>query len=144
MRDRAPHGRYGPDNPGITRRHFGARRDLRSSYATRKLVTHDCPVIYALSIGPRTDKAPASARLGRAHRGNMRAVKMAVTTTMFYGRLKNAAGDIFSKDNVALCPMGCCRSAAPSPIATAMGTRSLLYKPPSEDVDRMSREAVTM
>lgn len=44
------------DNPGITRRHFGARRDLRSSYATRKLVTHDCPVIYALSIG-RMDKA---------------------------------------------------------------------------------------
>lgn len=36
-------------NPSITRRHFGARRDLRSSYATRKLVTHDCPVIYALS-----------------------------------------------------------------------------------------------
>lgn len=43
-------------NPGITRRHFGARRDLKSSYATRKLVTHDCPVIYALSIG-RMDKA---------------------------------------------------------------------------------------
>lgn len=37
-------------NPGITRRHFGARRDLRSSYATRKLVTHDCSVIYALSL----------------------------------------------------------------------------------------------
>jgi len=27
---------------------------------------------------------------------------MAVTTMVFYGRLKNAVGDIFSKDNVAL------------------------------------------
>lgn len=26
---------------------------------------------------------------------------MAVTTMVFYGRLKNAVGDIFSKDNVA-------------------------------------------
>jgi len=43
--------RRSADNPDITRRHFGARRDLRSSYATRKLVTRDCPVIYALSIG---------------------------------------------------------------------------------------------
>lgn len=62
-RGRGPSARRGTavaavGNPGITRRHFGARRDLRSSYATRKLVTHDCPVIYALSIG-RMDRAPA-------------------------------------------------------------------------------------
>lgn len=38
--------------PGITRRHFGPRGDLSSSYATRKLVTHDCPVIYALLQRP--------------------------------------------------------------------------------------------
>lgn len=41
-------GRRERGKPGITRRHFGPRGDLSSSYATRKLVTHDCPVIYAL------------------------------------------------------------------------------------------------
>lgn len=48
---------------------------------------------------------------------------------MFYGRLKNAAGDIFSKDNVA-------RDGLPSDTGprdlrrgVRSATRSLLYKP---------------
>lgn len=75
-------GRRG--KPGITRRHFGPRGDLSSSYATRKLVTHDCPVIYALLQRPDVRELAK----GRLTERNVRSPHASSSASPPHGRLQ--------------------------------------------------------